>query len=240
MTSIIAHRGASGYAPENTMAAFEKAVAQGAHGIETDVHLTRDGKLVIAHDHVLGRTIGGKGAIKDLSLNELQSLDCGSWFSPDFSGERVPELKELLGLVNGTGISLNIEIKLGSPYYPGLEEKLAAELALWNLDDRIIISSFNHYSLLLMEKYRPTLERGFLTASFLIDSWDYVETHRGQAIHPHYSCVTPEMVESCHGKGIKVNTYTVNGEEEGRMMLRAGVDSIITNYPDVMLRLNEA
>lgn len=237
MTEIYAHRGASGYAPENTMAAFELAVSQGSRGIETDVHLTADGKLVIAHDHILGRTIKGQGAIKEMTLEELKRLDCGSWFGPEFAGERVPELKDLLALVSKTDISLNIEIKMGAPYYPGLEQQLAEELSRWDLDGRIIISSFNHYSLLLMEKLRPALDRGFLTASFLIDSWEYVKAHRGQAIHPHYSCVSPEMVASCHGEGIRVNTYTVNGEEEGRAMLAAGVDSIITNYPDVMLRL---
>ncbi|MBN2628726.1 MAG: glycerophosphodiester phosphodiesterase [Spirochaetales bacterium] len=237
MTQIYAHRGASGYAPENTMAAFELAVRQGAQGIETDVHLTKDGKLVIIHDHILGRTIAGKGTVKDMTLEELQGYDCGSWFSRDFAGQRAAELKDLLSLVGKEGIGLNIEIKLGSPYYEGLEEKLVEELAHWNRDDQVILSSFNHYSLLKMEKLRPSLKRGFLTASFLIDSWKYVKENRGQAIHPHYSCVSKEMIDSCHKEGIQVNTYTVNGEAEARQLIEAGADCLITNYPDLMLKL---
>ena len=236
-TQIFAHRGASGYAPENTMAAFELALEQGAQGIETDVHLSRDGKLVITHDPVMGRTIPAKGAVKDLTLTELREYDCGAWFSSDYAGEKVPELKDLLHLIKGRDTVLNIEIKLGSPYYEGLEEKLAGELAAWNMDGKIIISSFNHYSLLLMEKHRPSLDRGFLTASMLIDSWDYVKRNRGQALHPHYFCVTPEMMKSCRAADVKVNTYTVNDPQEAEPLVRAGVDGLITNYPDLMLPL---
>ncbi|MDC7223345.1 MAG: glycerophosphodiester phosphodiesterase [Spirochaetales bacterium] len=237
MTRIIAHRGASGYAPENTMAAFEKAAEQGAHGIETDVHLTKDGKLVLTHDPLLGRTIPAEGALKDYTLEELRRFDCGSWYSPEFAGEKVPLLADLMALVKEKDMTLNIEIKAGSPYYPGLEEALAEELGRWNEDDRLIVSSFNHYSLLLMEKLRPSLARGFLTGSFLIDSWEYVKKHRGQALHPHFHCVTPDMVKSCHKEGIAVNPYTVNDQADGQKLILAGVDNLITNYPDRMLEL---
>ncbi len=236
-TEIFAHRGASGYAPENTMAAFELAIEQGAHGIETDVHLTRDGKIVITHDPVLGRTIPAKGSLKDYTLEELKEFGCGAWFGPEFAGEKIPELKDLLNLIKDRDIRLNIEIKLGGPYYEGLEAKLAGELAGWDMDERIIISSFNHYSLLLMEKHRPSLDRGFLTASMLIDSWDYVKRNGGQALHPHFSCVTPDTAVSCRDAGVAINTYTVNNRDEARRLIQAGIDGIITNYPDQMLAL---
>ncbi|MDC7219938.1 MAG: glycerophosphodiester phosphodiesterase [Spirochaetales bacterium] len=237
MTKILAHRGASGYAPENTMAAFELAAEQGAHGIETDIHLTKDGKLAVTHDPVLGRTVKAEGALKDYTLAELQSFDCGSWYSPDFSKERVPELKDLLSFIKKQDMYLNIEIKMGIGYYHGLEEVLAEELGRFNEDERLIISSFNHYSLLALEKLRPSTPRGFLTGSFLIDSWDYVKKNRGQALHPHFHCVTTEIVEACHREGIAVNPYTINEPVEGKELLKTGVDSLITNYPDLMLNL---
>jgi glycerophosphoryl diester phosphodiesterase len=237
MTKIFAHRGASGYAPENTMSAFEKAVEMGVHGIEMDIHLTKDGKLTVTHDPEMGRTIPAKGLLRDYTLKELQTFDCGSWFAPEFKGERVPELKDLLHLIKKRDLILNIEIKMGAPYYPGLEEKLAEELAHWDMDDKIIISSFNHYSLLLMEKLRPSISRGFLTASLLIESWNYVKQHRGKALHPDFHCVTKEMIEGCHKKGLAINTYTVNDPADGKRLIALGTDSLISNYPDLMLNL---
>lgn len=237
MTKIFAHRGASAYAPENTMAAFELALEQGAHGIETDVHLTKDGKIVITHDPQLGRTILAQGDINDYTLKELKDFDCGSWFSPEFKAERVPELSELLSLVEKRDIDLNIEIKMGHPYYVGLEQILAKEINLCGFKERIIVSSFNHYSLLEMEKSDPTIKRGFLTGSLLINSWDYVAQNRGQALHPHFHTVTADLVKSCHDLEIKVNTYTVNQEEQGKRVIDTGADGLITNYPDTMLAL---
>ena len=237
MTQIIAHRGASGYAPENTMEAFELAAEQGAYGIETDVHLTKDGHLVIAHDPVIGRTVMGEGSIRDLTLKELRSFDCGAWFSKDFAGLKVPLLKDLLALVKKKDMFLNIEIKMGFPYYTGLEEALAEELAHWDMDERLILSSFNHCSVKKMERLRPRAARGFLTDNQLVQSWDYTARNGAQALHPHFSLVTPELIESCHQAGIRVNTYTVNDKTEGKRLIEAGVDCLISNYPDVMLAL---
>ncbi len=123
-TKILAHRGASAYAPENTMAAFKKAIEMNADGIELDVHLSKDGYIVIIHDERVDRTTDGKGEVKDFSLDELKKLDAGSWFSDEYKGEKIPTLEELLSLIKNTEIYLNIEIKAGYRVYPDIEEKL--------------------------------------------------------------------------------------------------------------------
>src|SRR5690606_32376636 len=142
-----AHRGASGYFPENTMAAFQNAVELGATGIETDVQLTSDGELVLIHDESLLRTTGVNKLVKDVTLAELRQLDCGSWFHPKFAEERIPTLDELLQLAKASSIKLNIEIKSGVVLYPDIEHKLLQKLAQYGLEQQCVISSFNHYSL---------------------------------------------------------------------------------------------
>lgn len=232
---IIAHRGASGYAPENTMAAFELALEMGADGIETDVHLTRDGELVLTHDPILGRTSPGRGELKNHTYKELSRLDWGSWFSERFKGESLPRLEDLLRLTKGKDTVLNIEIKFGSPYYPGLEEKLIGVLRESDRLEKLIISSFNHYSLLRIKELEPAVPIGFLTSALLIDGAAYVKRHDGAALHPDQHALTEKLVEDCHRHGVAVNTYTVNGAERSRQLAEAGVDGVITNYPDVIM-----
>jgi glycerophosphoryl diester phosphodiesterase len=237
MTKIIAHRGASGYAPENTMAAFELALEQGSHGIETDVHLTKDGKMILTHDHILGRTAEGTGELKDFTLEELQKKDWGSWYSPSFKNERLPELKDLLHLLRGKDLYLNLEIKFGTPYYKGLEEKILKEIKGMIDLERLIMSSFNHYSLARIKGMNPQISTGFLTSALLIDGWDYVKKNGGQALHPDHNSVTEDLVKSCHSSQIAVNTYTVNSVTRAEELIKFGVDSIITNYPDKLLAI---
>lgn len=150
MTKIIAHRGASNDAPENTMAAFELALEQMADGIECDVHLARDNKLAVVHDHQLGRTMPGKGYIRDYSLAELQELDCGSWFSTEFKSQKIPELRDVLKLIKSTSLTGDIEIKYGSPYYSGLEEHLVDEIKKFQLQ---VLSSMDSVIKLLFTEF---------------------------------------------------------------------------------------
>ena len=144
----IAHRGASGYAPENTMAAFEKAVDMKADYFELDVQMTKDGKLVVIHDTSVDRTTDGSGMVKDLTLEEIHNLDAGSWFGEEFANERIPTLGEVLDEFRGKS-GILIEIKSPS-LYPGIEEKIAAELSARNLDkpnnNKIIVQSFDQES----------------------------------------------------------------------------------------------
>ncbi|HHW48137.1 MAG TPA: glycerophosphodiester phosphodiesterase, partial [Clostridiaceae bacterium] len=159
---VIAHRGAPKHAPENTIAAFRKALELGAEGIELDVHLSADGHLVVIHDEKVDRTSDGKGLVKEKTLEELKALDFGSWFSKEFKGETIPTLDEVLELLKSwTGI-INIEIKGGSVFYPNIEEKVVRKIEKLKIEEKIIISSFNHYSLVEIKKLNPKIKTGIL------------------------------------------------------------------------------
>ncbi|HBR28477.1 MAG TPA: hypothetical protein DD789_03445, partial [Firmicutes bacterium] len=145
---VFAHRGLSSIAPENTMAAFERAIVINVDGIETDVQLSRDGKIVICHDEKVDRTTNGRGYIKDYTWEELQAFDAGSWFSPEFANARIPGLEDLLKLVRKTDLCLNIELKTDKVFYPQIEEKVLDLLEKYDFVDRVRISSFNFESLL--------------------------------------------------------------------------------------------
>ncbi|ANS73797.1 hypothetical protein AWM70_03760 [Paenibacillus yonginensis] len=228
----IAHRGASGYCPENTMAAFKRAIELGANGIETDVQMTADGHLVLIHDEGLQRTAGSPKRVKDVTLEELRTLDAGSWYDPSFAGERVPTLRELLELVLPTSVQVNIELKNGIVQYPGLEEAVIQEVRELGLSDRIIISSFNHYSLVKCKQLAPEIRTGVLYMEGLYEPWKYAAGLGADALHPHYFAVLPEWVAASAEQNIAYHPFTVNKEEDMKRLLEAGVAAIITDYPD--------
>lgn len=234
---IIAHRGASKQAPENTMAAFRKALELGAGGIELDVHLSSDGHLVVTHDEKVDRTSNGKGLVRDKSLAELRLLDFGSWFSTEFKDEKIPELKEVLKLVAGWDGLLNIEIKNGPIFYPGIEKAVADEVEKYKLTNRTIISSFNHYSLVEIRKINPEIKTAPLYMAGLYEPWEYAKRMGACAIHPLFYSIVPEVMMGCKLSGIKVNPYTVDQPEYIKAMVTAGVDGIITNVPDIALNI---
>ncbi|MBA4601198.1 glycerophosphodiester phosphodiesterase [Thermoactinomyces mirandus] len=236
-TKVFAHRGFSGIAPENTMAAFEKALEAQADGIELDVHLSRDGELIVMHDEKVDRTTNGSGWIKDLTLAELKQLDNGSWFGKDYENETVPTLAEVLELVGDSDLAVNIELKNTIIPYPGLEQKVIREVERFQMQDRVILSSFRHDSLQLVKKICPAMQVGALYACGMVDPWVYAGYLGVDAIHPHYLAATEEIVAGCHRHGIRVRPYTVNEEEDMKCLISAGADAIITNYPDRLRRL---
>src|SRR5690554_5174035 len=148
---IIAHRGASNIAPENTMIAFQKAYQIGADGVEFDVHLTRDGKPVVIHDERVDRTTNGIGYVKSLTLSEIKKLDAGSYFHPNYSEEKILTLEETLDLVKNFKI-INIEIKNNLLEYKGIEEKVTNIIRDKKMEQKVICSSFNHFSMLKIKK----------------------------------------------------------------------------------------
>ncbi|WP_245237043.1 glycerophosphodiester phosphodiesterase family protein, partial [Paenibacillus ihuae] len=164
MNSIInfAHRGASAVCPENTMAAFRKSLELGATGIETDVQMSSDGGLVLIHDESLNRTAGAEGYVKDRTLSQLLELNAGSWFGPEFKDERLPTLEELLDLLQKRDTVLNIELKNGIFMYPGMEEKVIAAVRDYGMSERVVLSSFNHYSLAYCKSLAPEIRTGIL------------------------------------------------------------------------------
>jgi glycerophosphoryl diester phosphodiesterase len=234
---VFAHRGASKLAPENTMAAFRKALELGADGIELDVHLSRDGHIVVTHDELVNRTSNGKGFVKDKTLDELKSLDFGSWFSPTFKDERIPELEDILKLTEGWDGILNIELKNGPVLYPGIEQAVLDMLGKYNMIHKTIISSFNHYSLVEMRRLNSDIRIAPLYEAGLFEPWNYAKKIGAYAIHPLFYNIVPQIMEGCRLNGIKVHPYTVDDPEYIRAMVAAGVDGIITNVPDVALKI---
>ncbi len=240
---IFAHRGASARCPENTLAAFGEAVRIGADGIELDVHLSRDGSLIVCHDETVDRTTGGTGFIRDLPDSELRKLDAGSWFSPEFAGERMPFLEQVLALLRDHDIILNIELKTDFIEYEGIEEKTADLVRRHDMADRIIISSFNHHSLLRAKRAAPHIPVGVLYQCRPVRPERYARELGFEALHPVMRTVTPDLVRSAREAGIRVNAW-LPGEQfdsaSAESRLASGVTALITNYPAEYLALRSS
>lgn len=230
---IIAHRGASAIAPENTMAAFREALNMHAGGIELDVQLSRDGHPVIIHDEKINRTSNGKGYVKDFTLEQLKQLDFGGWFNTSFSNEKIPTLEEVLKLLEAWDGILNIELKNSVIFYDGIEKKTLDMVKEYKMLDRVILSSFNHNSLAGVKKLEPCAKTGVLYMKGLNEPWVYAKKLGAFAIHPLFYNITPKIMAGCKRHGIKVNTFTVDKPVHLAAIANAGVDGIITNVPDV-------
>jgi glycerophosphoryl diester phosphodiesterase len=238
---ILAHRGASASAPENTLAAFALAIEHGADGIELDVTRCATGEVVVMHDATVDRTTDGSGAVTTLPLDALSALDAGAWFGPSWAGERVPLLQEVLELVGGQ-LRINIEIKReGSG--SGLEEQLAAQVRRHALQGEVIISSFSPRALRRIRRVAPELPRALLTA--LPTPPDLILAWAGpllepQALHPPHRLISADMVQRAHLLGLRVNVWTVNDQADMARMIALKVDGIITDRPAELAQLLNA
>lgn len=231
----LAHRGFSGKYPENTRRAFLAAVEEGhCDGFESDVHLSADGEPVIIHDAVLGRTSNGSGAVGDHPFSALRELDAGSWKGREFAGERILHLDELLEIVLEHNIVLNLEIKNYDVFYQNIEEKVISRIKALGAERAVFLSSFNHISMKKCKEIDRTIRTGLLYGYPLLDAAAYAESHGINAIHPRVSCLeySPDLTKQAHEKGLTVNVWTANTEEEMRFCIKQEVDSIISNYPD--------
>lgn len=231
-TLIWAHRGASGYAPENTLEAFQKAVDMQADGVELDIQLSRDGEIVVIHDEWVDRTTEGKGEVRSFTLAELKALHANKTF-PEYQDATIPTLREVYELLAPTGLTVNVELKTGVFFYPGIEEKVLKLTREMGMEDRVIYSSFNHYTVKKMKELDPTVKTGVLYADGIYQAPAYGKALNADALHPAlYNVLYPGMVKAAHELGMKVNVWTVNEEEHMRLLLSQGVDALITNYPD--------
>ncbi len=229
---IWAHRGASGYAPENTLPAFRMAADMGADGVELDVQLTSDGEIVVCHDETVDRTSDGKGWIKDHTLAELKRMDF-SYGMPDYAGTRIPTLEEVLDLLEPTGLTMNIEIKTGVFFYPEIEKKTLEMIRRKGWEDRVIYSSFNHETLRTLRRLNPEVRTGMLYGDGLVNVASYAQFLGVCAVHPwFYNLQYPSFPEDCMAAGLEINVWTVNEPEELQACRDAGVHAVITNYPD--------
>jgi glycerophosphoryl diester phosphodiesterase len=233
MTKVFAHRGASGYAPENTLAAFKLADDQGADGIELDVQMTSDGHLVVIHDETLDRTTDGHGWVKDATLDQIKQLDA-SMGDPDHPGQPIPTLTEVFDLLADSSMLINIEIKDGQVAYPGIAEKVLELIDQRNWEYRITISSFNHITLAHIRQIGSLVYTGVLFQDVLYEPWNYAHQLWATALHPHFLYVdsVPDLIDESRNSLLEINVWTVNEIADIDRMLARGVDGIITNYPD--------
>ena len=230
---ILAHRGDSLHAPENTLPAISQAIQKGADGIELDVKLTADGHVVVIHDSDVDRTTDGSGRISSLSLEEVHKLDAGSWFAPEFSGTKIPLLEETFETI-GRDKLINIELKNYSTPFNGLALKVCELIKRHNNGSQIILSSFFAFNLKIAARELPGISLGLLAMRGGLGSWprsfgfmfgDY------QALHPHLSDVSREQVQRVHRLKRRVHAWTVNAAEDIRRLRDWGVDGIITDDP---------
>ena len=239
MVKNFAHRGFSGNYPENTMLAFRKAVeTEGCDGIELDVHLSKDGEIVIIHDERVDRTcVNNTGLVKDMTLEELQKCDVSFKFAGQCEPQYIPTLREYFELVKDTHIVTNIEIKTSNYEYHGIEQKVYDLIMEYGLKDKIIISSFNHFTIKRMKEVCPDMKCGLLTETWMIDAGAYTKNLGVECLHPIWFNMIGEQFDEVKANGLEVNVWTVNEEEDIRTMMNRGVTSIIGNFPDRITKI---
>lgn len=235
MPTIVAHRGASGDIPENTIAAFDRALEMKADYIEMDVQRSKDGELVVIHDRTVDRTTNGTGLVKNLTLKQLKSLDAGNWKGEKFTGERISTFEEILNRYHKR-IGMIIEIKYPE-LYPEIEEQIAQTLRKTNLDqpqrDRIIIQSFNDASMKKMNQLLPEVPIGILTKDKKDTSAHSLKDFSSYAdyFNPNIKIVNKEIVEQAYAYGMKVFPWTVRSHAAAEFVLNLNVSAVITDYP---------
>lgn len=248
MPNIIAHRGAKACAPQNTIPSFERAVVDRADGFETDVHLTKDGVLVICHNYDIDETSDGTGFIEKLTLEELRAFDFGAWYGEEFKGTRIPTLNEFLDVAKKADIKvLNIELKRPPSRLKEMVEKTLAAVEEYGLTDRLLISSFSVQILHYIKKIAPTVRTGFLYPSNNPQAcypvlWPaaMVRYTKCDAIHPLHKLVSAPLVSWAHKKGLQINVWTVNEEEDVKRLLLLGTDGLITDNPAYVRQIAES
>ena len=240
MTLILAHRGFAAEYPENTMLAFKEAEKTGADGLELDVQMTRDGELVVIHDEKVDRTTNGTGLVKDFTLEELRKLDARFKFKELSKKEQIPALDEVLEWLSGTGMICNIELKNSIIPYEGMEEKVINLVRAYGLTDRIIISSFNHYSIVHSYILAPEIEIAPLLSEGLYMPWIYAQSIKAKGFHPHWRAAPDQIVKASLESGIEVRPYTVNKESELERLFKLNCSAVITDDPAKAKRMKEA
>jgi len=233
MTRVFAHRGASGYAPENTLAAFRLARELGADGVELDVQMTADKEVVVIHDETVDRTTDGSGFVKDLTLKQIKALNIVS-DKEGFPGEKIPTLEEVFDQLEDSNLAINVEIKDSVVHYPGIAEKVLELIDHRDWEYRITISSFNHITLAHIRQIGSLAYTGVLFADLLYEPWNYAHQLWATALHPHFSYVdrVSNLMDEARNSLLEINVWTVDDEADMDRMIAIGVDGLMTNYPD--------
>jgi len=230
---VIAHRGASGHAPENTLAAFRLALEMGAKALEFDVHQTKDGELVVIHDDDFKRVGRRKAKVGALSLGEIQAIDVGSWMGNGFGGERAPTLAQVYDLAQGRA-EIHLEIKHGASVYPGIEARVLAFLERRRALAQTLISSFDHRALFSVRGLEPRARIGYLLGlTPMPKAWREMEWMRAESLNLSQRQASARRVRAAHDRGLKVLVYTVTKQQELDRLAGLGVDGAFCNYPEL-------
>ena len=234
---VFAHRGFSGNYPENTMLAFRKAIEAGADGIELDIHESSDGKLVIIHDENLVRTTGIDTLVSDLSLKRLTSINASKTKNDAFESP-IPSFEEFCDFAASGSFVTNVEIKTNATWYQDIEKKAIEMVKAFGLEERIIFSSFNWISVMRAKALAPQVECGFLYEGQKHGKLAFQAKEAGiQYLHPDFRLLDDETVAECRMCNIGLNVWTVNTEDQMRKLIKWDANAVITNYPDMALRM---
>jgi glycerophosphoryl diester phosphodiesterase len=233
---FFAHRGASAYAPENTLAAFKLAYEQGAQLIEFDVKLTADKQVVVIHDQSVDRTTNGKGNVNQLFLSELKKFDAGLWFDEKYRSESIPTLEEVFESI-GNKLFMNVELTNYASPFDGLVDKVSVLVKKHRMENRVIFSSFFPTNLIRARQLVPAVFRGQLILPGRSGWWQRVwgSLIDVQANHPYTSDVTAESIDRAHRRGRLVHVWTVNDPEDMKRLCRLGADGFFTDDPMLAL-----
>lgn len=238
---VIAHRGANRFAPQNTIHAFRKAIEQRSDGVETDVHLTKDGHLVLCHDPSVNRTSDGRGRISDLLLSELREFDFGGWFGSRFRDTRIPTFDEFLRMIKDSALPLmDIELK-PQRNRAGFVKSVLDKVAEYGLTDKLFVSSFDPTLLAEVKQLNPAVKTGFLypgigelRRSKSLSPLKVAELFQIDYLLPHRLFATEGLIKRAHRAGRRVGVWTVNQLDTVEKLIRWGADGIITDMPDVV------
>jgi len=246
MTRVIAHRGANHLAPQNTIPAFEKAVQLGAQGMENDVHLTRDGEIVICHDYTIDETSNGTGFISDYSYEELLRFDFGGYFSEEYRGTKIPTLAECFEVCRPMAL-LNVEIKSPRDAHSPIARRTVALARDMGLMEQLLISSFDKDILAAARAADPSVQTALLysidekecpnLADLLEDYVGFAKSIGVNALHPFLMYMDEDYCENCHKAGLRVHPWTANKEFAIEAFVEWGCDGIITDLPDLALEI---
>jgi glycerophosphoryl diester phosphodiesterase len=235
-TLVWGHRGACAYAPMNTLPSFELAVEQGADGVELDVHRTKDGHIVVVHDFTVDATTDGEGSIKDMTLNEIKELDAGNWFDEKFAGTKIPTLNEVFEAI-GQKLYINIEIKSHDIVSDGIEQAVAECIQRHNLQEQILVSSFNPLTLRRFREQLPEIPIGYAYATgYMRQLQSLLGNLKYEARHPNHESVDAESLEMAKNRDYVTATWTVNDPRRAKELVALGVEGIITDNPDTIIQ----
>ncbi|WP_367565688.1 glycerophosphodiester phosphodiesterase [Lacrimispora sp.] len=232
-TKVWAHRGASAYAPENTLEAFALAVRQKADGIELDVQRTKDGKLAVIHDETLDRVWNSSGFVKDYTMEELKQLRCiKDW--PEFPEAAIPELQEVLELMKPSKLTVNIELKTNIFRYRGIEKAVLKLVKKIGMEERVIYSSFHHPSIIKIKELNTDALTGLLYSEGFINVPYYAKLIGADALHPSFHLLrSKKLIKEAKKRKLPIHTWTVDDKNMMEYLIELGIGAIITNCPDI-------